>query len=160
MDGPPNWFFLFPLVWIGLVIGASIIYRLSKGKPIWYRDPPNNLFLEKRASGNSRRAWYTQLGGARNALAVAVTPEHLIIRPLFPFNLMFLPEVYGLEAVIPIGRIRSVEVGRHFGQKVINVDFEQSSGEIEGYSLALRQQDRFLDSLDRARGTSEWDTVR
>ena len=160
MSEPPDWLFLIPLVWIGLVIAASVVYRKLNGKPVWYRDPADALFLEKWASGNSHRTWYTKLGGARNALAVAVTPAHLHVRPLFPFNLMFVPEVYGLEAIVPLDRVRAVEPGRQFGRDVVDVEFEGSSGELERYSLGLRRQDEFLDSLDQARRSSSRDAVR
>ena len=154
------WGFIAVCAWIGLVITVSIFYRRSRGKPIWYRDDEDALFLEKRASGNSHRTWYTKLGGARNALAVAVTPSHLVVRPLFPFNLMFLPEIYGLEATVPLDQVRAIEHGRQFGRDVVDVEFEGASGEVERYSLGLRRQDEFLSALDRAQRSSIRNAVR
>jgi hypothetical protein len=36
---------------------------------------------------------------------VAITPESLSVVPKFPFNLMFLPEICGLERTIPVRAI-------------------------------------------------------
>ena len=160
MAEPPGWLFLIPPVWIALVIAASVVYRKSNGKPVWYRKAEDALYAEKWASGNSHRTWYTKLGGARNALSVAITPSHLVVRPLFPFNLMFLPEVYGLEATVPLDRVRAVEPGRQFGRDVVDVEFEGASGEVERYTLGLRRQDEFLTALDRARRFSTRGAVR
>lgn len=160
MAEPPDWLFLIPLVWIALVIAASVVYRKSKGKPVWYRDVENALFVEKRASGNSHRTWYSKLGGAQNALAVAVTPSHLVVRPLFPFNLMFLPEIYGLEATVPLDRVRTIEPGRQFGREVVDVEFQDANGGVERYSLGLRRQDEFLNALNQARRSSTRSAVR
>ena len=101
--------FVGPLVWILLWVVASIIYRSSRGKAILPSKPKNSLFCEGWASGHSNTNIFTKLGGARNCLLVAVTPDALIIQPRFPFNLMFLPEIYGLEYRIPGLNIRAVE---------------------------------------------------
>lgn len=37
---------------------------------------------------------------------ITVTPKELIVTPRFPFNLMFLPEIYGMEACVPRSRVR------------------------------------------------------
>ena len=154
MEGSPGpafiWAFVGVCAWIGFVVAASAYYRKSKGKPVWYRDDQDALFLEKRASGNSHRTWYTELGGARNALAVAVTPTHFVVRPLFPFNLMFLPEIYGLEATVPLDRVRSAKPIQRFGQDAVEVEFEDADGRSERFTLGLRRRDEFLASLNRA----------
>ena len=37
---------------------------------------------------------------------IAITPQELIVTPRFPFNLMFLPEIYGLEARMPRSQVK------------------------------------------------------
>lgn len=88
------------IAWIGLWVGASIIYRKSRGKPLFPRKPQDAAFFESNASGHSNRNRLTKLGGARNCLSVAVTKDAVVIQPRFPFNLMFLPEIYDFEYTI------------------------------------------------------------
>jgi hypothetical protein len=48
----------------------------------------------------TRHLW-GRFGGASNCLIIAVTRDELVVSPRFPFNLMFLPEIYGLELQVP-----------------------------------------------------------
>ncbi len=95
--------------WVALVVAASILRRLQVGKPIVPKPPADAIFVETRTSGHSLKTWWTQIGSAKNCLLVAVTPTTLVVTPQFPFNLMFLPEVYGLEFIVPRQAITSVE---------------------------------------------------
>ncbi len=88
----PVWFPFLAVGWIVFVIGVSIVFRRSRGKPLFPKVPVDAIYVEKSASGR----W------ASNCLLVAVTQKALSVVPKFPFNLMFLPEVYGLERTIPI----------------------------------------------------------
>lgn len=124
LDSP--WIALFPLVWIGGWIGASVLYRLREGKAVFPGLPDGAVFAQRMASGRSLRTWWTSLGGAKNCLTVGVTRTELVVTPMFPFNLMFLPEIYGLELRIPLTAITRVEkkpgaLGQrlvvHFGDK-------------------------------------------
>lgn len=96
---PQNFWVGFALTagWIAFVILASVLYRRGKGKPLLRPQFKQPLFLETWRSGHSLRSLITRLGGARNCLWVAVDEETLRVAPHFPFNLMFLPEIYGLE---------------------------------------------------------------
>ncbi|MBF0408695.1 MAG: hypothetical protein HQM10_15210 [Candidatus Riflebacteria bacterium] len=102
------------LAWIALWIVASIFYRRSKGKPFFPRKSDHDAFYESTGSGRSNRNFFTRLGGARNCLTVAVTDNSLIVQPKFPFNLMFLPEIYDLEYSIPKNRIHTIEERKFF----------------------------------------------
>jgi hypothetical protein len=91
-----QWFpalFAGGLSWVLLWLGASFAYRKYKNKPILAEKPANAAFLETWTSGRSNRNLLTKIGGARNCLFVAVTRESLIVRPHFPFSLLFLPEI-------------------------------------------------------------------
>ena len=141
--------FVGPLVWILLWVVASIIYRKSRGKAILPSKSKNSLFYEGWASGHSNTNIFTKLGGAHNCLLVAVTPDALIIQPRFPFNLMFLPEIYGLEYRIPGLNIRAVEKkGRIFG-KGVEIQFVDGGGGEKSVRLYLKRTDDFLAAIGK-----------
>ena len=87
------------------------------------------------------------MGGARNALFVGVSPESVYVLPQFPFNLLFLPEIYGLEHVIPRGQIRrAVSVSSLLGNEV-RVEFNGASGASNELALKLRRPEQFLHAI-------------
>lgn len=134
-------------VWITFVIIASIVYRRTKSKPFCVVEPDNPLFIEKWTSGRSLRNVIGRLGGARNCLFVAVTRIELIVRPHFPFNLFFLPEIYGLEIVVPRASVRGVELksGAISDSVLINIDRSPDIGfQLE---LRLRAPTEFIQAM-------------
>jgi len=141
-------FFLTPLFWILLCIGASVIYRRSHGKAIYPSKPRESLYYEGWASGHSNSNIFTKLRGASRCLMVAVTPDSLIVQPRFPFNLMFMPEIYGLEYHIPGLNIRSVEKkGTLF--KGVEVQFIDTNGGEKSVRLYLKKTDEFISALGK-----------
>ena len=60
---------------------------------------------------------------ASNCLLVAVTDTTLIVVPQFPFNLMFLPAIYGLERNIPLATIKVVEIVKGFLGKSVLITY-------------------------------------
>lgn len=151
MDRVPHVFTepLLVLTWIGFWIAASILYRKSRGKPIYPREPDNALYFESWASGHSRRNVFTVIGGARNCLMVAVTPEALIVRPRFPFNLLFLPEIYDLEYEVPRKSVCSVKTRDGLFNRSVRIELEPRPGERRTLQLQLKNRDEFLRALDR-----------
>jgi hypothetical protein len=101
--------FALSLFWVGAVIAASIVIKRRHGKPIFPRLPQDALFKERKCSGRSHKNLITRIGGASNCLLVAVTDTELIVSPFFPFNLMFLPEIYGFDLRVKRSVIQSVE---------------------------------------------------
>jgi hypothetical protein len=101
----PLFFWLAPL-WILSWVGASIVFRLTRDKPIFPKRPNDAVFYEGWASGRSLATIWGRFGGARGCLMISITPQRLVVTPRFPFNLMFLPEVYGLEAQVPRSSVR------------------------------------------------------
>ena len=140
----------FPLLfsaafaWVLLWILASVIYRKSMGKPLIPRKPDNTLFFESTGSGHSNQNLFTRLGGARNCLSVAITDKALIIQPTFPFNLMFLPEIYGLEYNIPRENIHSMSVKEAIFGRTVTLEFTRADGTTNSIDLRLRGADQFL----------------
>jgi hypothetical protein len=131
----PEWFPFLAIGWILLVVSASIVFRRSRGKPVFTSVPSDALFVDKRASGR----W------ASNCLLVAVTDQALSVVPKFPFNLMFLPEIYGLERTIPLRDIREARRlgGLWFGNNV-SVDYGEAD-----LRLKVHNPQSFLDTLAR-----------
>ena len=76
---------------------------------------------------------------------MALTPQKLIIIPIFPFNLMFLPEIYGLDHSLDISAIREIAdrkgiLGRH-------VTITYADPKVCRVELRLRHHDAFIYSL-------------
>jgi len=99
-QGPPPLLLFAAAAWVALVIGASVIYRRASGKPIFPRIPVHARFADRWASGDF----------ASNCLLVAVSDNTLTVVPRFPFNLMFLPQIYSLEHNIPLATIKRIEI--------------------------------------------------
>jgi hypothetical protein len=139
-----------PLVWISFWIAASVVYRRSRGKTIFPSKPKDSLYYEGSASGHSNSSILTKLGGARNCLLVAVTADSLVIQLRFPFNLMFLPEIFGLEYKITGLNIRSVQKTGRFFWKGVEVRFIDPSGSEKSVTLHLKKPDQFIDAIAKA----------
>jgi hypothetical protein len=140
------WMPFLAIPWLLAVIGASILYRRKAGKAIIPRLPADAVFTERGCSGRSLANIITRLGGAHNCLLVAVTADRLIVTPFFPFNLMFLPEIYGLDYSIPGAAIREVDVRRGLlGRRVI---ISYQVPDIREVELRMRKLDRFVAALE------------
>jgi len=135
-DPFPAWLVFLAIGWIVFMVGASVVFRRSKGKPVFPTVPSDALFVDKWASG----LW------ASNCLLVVVTNETLSVVPKFPFNLMFLPEIYGLERTIPVGAIREVRRLRGLGLGN-NVAVHYGDAELR---LKVRNPQGFLDAIARS----------
>lgn len=135
-------FVLLPFAWLTFWIGASVIYRRSAGKDIVPRAPADAIFVQSWCSGRSLRNWRTRVGGARNCLLVYIAGGELVVTPKFPFTLLFLPEIYGLEVRIPLTSISSVEQKRRFlGDSVLISLVGEERPMLE---LQLSDEGRFL----------------
>jgi hypothetical protein len=88
----------------------------------------------------------TRIGGARNCLLVYVAEGSLTIVPVFPFNLMFLPEIYGIEATAPISdvAIEGVKDGL-FGKSII---LTIRGSKPRRFELWLEDRDGFQSALE------------
>lgn len=139
-----KWAPLIPLGWLALVVTVSILFRRSRGKPILFFSVPNALFQERAASGHSNDTWWRRLGGASGCLVVALTVDRLVIRPFFPFNLMFLPEMYGLEVDVPRADVTTATVEPGLFRPSVRVGFRDENQTNREMSLYLRNPDEFL----------------
>ena len=107
MDDDRTFFILFGLcgAWVVGVFLVSFLVRRARQKPIFPQIPPGTLYAESLGGGYSEKSLLTRIGGASGCLQVYVAAGYLTVTPFFPFNLMFLPEFYDLEHVIPVGDI-------------------------------------------------------
>jgi hypothetical protein len=133
--------------WIALWIGASIVYRRGKGKPIFPRAPADAVFVTRAGSGRSLKNLITRIGGARNCLLIAVTPTDLEVTPWFPFNLMFLPEIYGLECRVPLADLSAVRRESRLFARIAVIEFNDPSGRPCAVELRCSALDEFVQAL-------------
>ena len=76
---------------------------------------------------------------------VAVTHDSLVVAPFFPFNLMFLPEIYGLERQIAAASIRDVNDTRGLFGRRVTVDFVAPN--LRRLELQVRDPDALMSAL-------------
>jgi hypothetical protein len=137
-----------PIGWLGAWIAGSILYRRKSGKPLFPRAPDTAVFAEAWRSGRSLKNVLTRIGGARNCLLVYVADGALTIVPVFPFNLMFLPEIYGLETTSPISDITVTSMDGLFGKRLL---LTIAGLKEQRFELWLRDQQGLRDALDGKR---------
>ena len=137
----------FGFLWIAGWLAASVVYRCSRGKPVLFFGIEGADFIERFASGRSNDTWYAKLGGASNCLVVAVAQHHLIVRPIFPFNLLFLPEIYGLEHVVPVDRIVETISVRRFLRTVVLVRFRDPEAQERQLTLYVKKPEMLITLL-------------
>lgn len=136
----PDWALYFPFLWISGCIAVSIIYRRIHDKPIIPRMPSGTRYKERAASGWDDGNWLRRLGGANRCLMVAVTDRELIVTPFFPFTLLFLPEMYGLELRVPLAGIRNIGSGRRLFRDCVLVETAND----RKLGLILRDPEAFI----------------
>ena len=142
-----KWFPFLAVGWIALALAVSIAFRKRRGKPIFPKAPLDALFSERGCSGSSFDTPWARIGGAQNCLLVALAPQKLTIIPIFPFNLIFLPEIYGLDHSLDISAIQEV-VDRKgiLGRRLMITYADPKTRRVE---LRLRHHDAFVGSLQK-----------
>jgi hypothetical protein len=91
-------------------------------------------------------------------LLVYVSDGQLVVTPRFPFTLMFLPEIYGLDLRVPLASIASVEPVQHFWGSSLRVAFH--SDDPDPIELKLHDERAFVESLGRRLSIGAARTVR
>ncbi len=145
-----NIIFAASFFWVGLIIVASIIYKVKTGKKLPSIDSKEILYQEDGVSGSSHKSILTRLGGARHCLLVTATKNEIDIHPSFPFNLMFLPEIYDLKHRIAVKDIKNIQRIEHvIGKPSIKIEYMQNGGEVKVVELYLGNTDKFISSIGR-----------
>ena len=135
------------VLWFVSVLIASIVYRRMNGKPIISRVPSDAVFHESWCSGRSLRNMITRVGGARNSLTVYVQGNELVVNPKFPFTLLFLPEIFGLDERVPVASITAVKRTSHLIGCNLRITFAE--GGPAPLELTIRDESGFLRSLGK-----------
>lgn len=143
--------FLLGIAGIGSVLVLSVAYRLYKSKPIFRPDFDRVQFLDTWQSGWSNRDTLTRLGGARNCLWIAVTQDELWISPHFPFNLLFIPEVFHLDFRIPGRAILEMTEKSLEGESRGIIRFRHATGEEDSFELTVKDLEQFRKALNAIR---------
>lgn len=135
-------------LWIGGWLIASAFYRRTHGKPIFPCVPSTAVFRENWCSCRSLRSTLTRIGGgARNCMKVYVQGNELVVTPMFPFTLMFLPEIFGLDVRVPIASITAVHRAGLIGRS-LRITF--AKGGPPPMELKLRDESGLLRQLGKA----------
>lgn len=114
------WLVPATFLWVGTIVLLSILRRRHIGKPVFPKPPGAALFVERRTSGRNLKTMRGRFGGAKNCLLVVVTETELSVEAMFPFNLMFLPEVYGLDFRIKRSTIQHIDTKPGvFGETIV-----------------------------------------
>ena len=129
-----------------IIILASIFYRSWKGKKRPAIPEFDIKFSEKWASGVSHKSLLTKLGAASNCLVVELSGNALVVRPMFPFNLAFLSQIYDLEHFIPKDKIKRIQTGSDDNKRSVVIEFEAEEGE-RSIELLLRKRQEFLRAI-------------
>ena len=132
------------IIWLVLVILVSLVYRSVKQRGVSPLTGTDIQFSEKGASGWSHKNFLTKLGGARNCLIVELGRDGVWIRPFFPFNLMFLPELYDLEHFIRLDKIKGVIPQQRVWGKYVVIEYTSEKRINKRVELRLRKHDEFL----------------
>jgi hypothetical protein len=133
------------LVAIVVVLCASILQRRKRHRPIFPRASRGARYVQGFASGRSLRNGFTSLGGAHGCLLISLVGDRLIVVPMFPFNLMFLPDIWRLEHDIRRKAIARVEERPGlFGKRLI-IHFRTDRD--ERLELRLRRPDAFMKAI-------------
>lgn len=140
------WLWPIAPIWVAGVIGFSIFRRKNAGKALFPKPAEGATFIERGASGRSLMNFWSRIGGARNCLIVSVTRTDIFITPMFPFNLMFLPDIYGLELQVERESIVTVEQRSGFLGSTVIVRWGQGNA----FELQLRNPDDFMRAVGKS----------
>ena len=150
MDNLFQYLALFNIAWFSLLIIASVVHRRAKGRPILSWSVPGARYFHRFASGHSHKSFFTKLGGASNCLIVAVTNDRLIVRPFFPFTLMFLPEFYALDVDVPLSSVEGAELKKGALHQRVHIWFRDSDGQRQEFTVMTKEPDKLLSFLPSA----------
>jgi hypothetical protein len=140
-------FFAFCFSWI-LACAAFFAWRRHRAGPT---HPPLSgsdvRFSEKYASGSSDKNLFTRLGGARNALAITVLKDALLVEPVGIFKWLLPPGFNDLEHFIPRSDILRVESASTLGRSTVRVEIRGADGMTRTLELAARRHEELLSAL-------------
>ena len=140
--------FHFAGAWVLFMAVLSAIYRTNKGKPVFFWTVPDADFIVHFASGHGGRSPFLAIARARACLVVALAHGRFIVRPWFPFTLLFLPEFLGIECDVPLDGVVSADCSdSRFSVRRIVVQYRDELLQTHTLSLTFRDPERLYDLL-------------
>jgi hypothetical protein len=140
-------FFTFCFLWV-LVCVAFFAWRRHQAGPT---HPPFSesdvLFSEKYVSGSSDKNLFARLGGARNALAVTVLKDALLVEPVGIFKWLMPPGFNDLEHYVPRSNILRVDAASTLGRNTVRIEIRGRDGTTRTVELAVRGHAELLSAL-------------
>lgn len=130
---------------VSILLG-SLWFRRSRGRPLFPHPPRTAIFMEASCSGRSLRNLPSSLMWARSCLLVYIENGALVVTLEFPFTLMFLPEISGLEIRTPLTSISTVDVKRRCLRRVLRITFKV--GGPAPIELRMQREHDFVRKLD------------
>lgn len=134
----------FWLAILGVWFALSVVYRRASGKPLMAGRRPDAVFAERWTSVRIGSGLLARLSTARNCMHVQVTDHELHIHPHFPFTVGFMPELYGLDKVVPLDRVRSAAILGGNRTMAVEVVFQMPDSDTETAQLLLRGAEPFI----------------
>jgi hypothetical protein len=124
-----------------LLLAAAWVYAGARRR----EDPVAGAqFSETMLSGRSLKSWLTRVGGARNCLEVFVTPERVVIRPIFLFDLLPLTALYGLRQNFLRRWITGAEKRDGLLAKTVVVRWRDDAGAENEFELQVSKRDELV----------------
>ncbi len=123
---------------------ASAIERARTGKPILFFGVSDAAFIEHTASGSTVMPSWRRFLTGNGCLVIAVAEGRLVIRPFFPFNMMFTPELLRLEYDVPVKNVVSATMHLLLGRERVHLVFWDDDGERCEFSALLKDPATFL----------------
>ena len=80
-------------------------------------------------------------------MMVAVTNDSIVVQPTFPFNLLFLPEIFGLELNVDKAGVRILKEEKLIFGRAVVLEFVTADQLTQSIELQLRGMDQFLNAL-------------
>ncbi|NKJ44757.1 hypothetical protein [Novosphingobium sp. SG720] len=78
---------------------------------------------------------------------VVVRGKHLVVTPQFPFNLMFLPEIHGLDLEVPTDAVSAITPVTTFFRKALRIEFEY--GGVAPIEIVVHDENAFVNAVGR-----------
>lgn len=140
-------FFALCFLWVLAFVAFCAWRRLRAGPTRPPFSGSDVRFSEKYVSGSSDKSLFTRLGGARNALAVTVFKDALLVEPVGIFKWLMPTGFNDLEHYVPRSDILRVETASTLGRNTVRIEIRGRDGTTRILDLAVRGHDELLSAL-------------
>ncbi len=133
----------------------GLLWRWKQGTLALPYEGKELLFRESMASGRSLRTWWTRIGGANNALDVALTKDTLYIDLIAPFRYFSALGMWDFQHQIPLHSLLRAEKKEKSGLRkwasggieTLELEYRRETGETTVFELYLSRRDELYDKL-------------